>query len=328
MTGKRRKLEGEKFKLSQRQLIAISVALSLTIVLTFIIVSLHSTDIPFSLNAAIIDQLSRDAPNPTFVAKATEILMSKNFKVSYYNENLDVAFFRKLTAGNYGIILLRVHSALRKNDNPTVDLFTTEPYTPGKYSQEIKDELIVIGNYSFDPSQFYYAITYKFIKSLQGRLPKSIVIAMGCWSLKERCEQLANAFIEKGAKAYIGWTDEIKSEHTDNETLKLLNMLLKDDYPLGYAISKTTTYNYTGVLPDGRKIEIKSRLRLFPDSPEVNSLKLSELIAEANKASTYSIINNFKTTDMLFKQKPDKRLLIYIDLVSFAPFNVSRNYCI
>jgi len=303
MTKKKRKPEGGKFKLSQKRLIAISVALSLTIALTFIIISLRSADIPFSLNAAIIDQLSRDIPNPTFVTEATKILQSRNFNVSYYNKSLDVAFFRNLTAGNYGIILLRVHSALR-NDNSTVDLFTTEAYTsPEKYSQEIKDELIVKGNYSFDPGHYYYAITYKFIESLQGRLPKSIVIAMGCWGLKEGCEQLANAFIKKGAKAYIGWTDEIKSEHTDNETLKLLKMLLNYDYPLGYAISKTTTYNYTGVLPDGRKIEIKSRLRLFPDSSEVNRLKLSELIAEANKAYTYSIINNFKTADLPFKQK-------------------------
>jgi hypothetical protein len=276
-----------KKAISTKKLALISIFIALTIIFAALVASYFSSkenDV-FSLKAAIIDQLARNYPNPLFIGNVTKLLGDAGFSVEcYFNETVNVEFFRSLAERRFGIIILRFHSALRQGGSP-VDLFTSEKWDGNKYSQEWIEDLIVPGNYSDDPN-YYCAITYKFIESLSGRFPKSIIFAMGCWSLKQGCEQLAKAFIAKGAKAYIGWTDEILPRDTDNEMLILLENLIKKDYPLGYAVRNTNSYHYIGVLPNGTQVPITSKLRLYPDSEEVSSLKLSELINEAKTMST------------------------------------------
>jgi hypothetical protein len=275
---KKEKLKETRRVFSQKQLIAISIALSLTIAIVFTIFALQSTDIPFSLNAVIIDQLALHEPNPTFVADATSILQSRNFSVAYYNESLDVAFFGKLATGNYGIIILRVHSAMRE-DNSTVDLFTSEEWVSGKYSSE----LVVPGNYSYDPKKFYCAITYHFIEKLDGRFPKSIVIAMGCWSLNKTF--LAEAFIKKGAKAYIGWTDLVLSEDTDNDTITFLNRLLIQNETLEDATNHLEhTYRQ-----EKQNITITTKMVFHP--LESRKLTISDLLADVKSSHGFMVLN-------------------------------------
>lgn len=283
MSGKRKEGLKEKGRvLSQRQLIAVSIVLSLTIAIIFTIFALQSADIPFSMNAVIIDQLARDAPNPTFVAEATSILQSRSFSITYYNETLDVGFFRKLATGNYGIIILRVHSALRK-DNSTVDLFTSEEWTPGEYPPE----LVVPGNYLYNPEKFYCAITHEFIRNLQGVFPKSIIVAMGCWSLKPDPEPLlAEAFIKKGAKAYVGWTSVVLPSHTDNDTITFLKRLLIQNETLEDATSNLRHTYYDPEL----KQDVKTSMTFYPF--EMRNLKISDLLAEVKGSKALIVFND------------------------------------
>jgi len=271
----------EKRRFSNKQLAILSTILVSIIVLgsVFSFLLLQKPN-KFSLNAAIIDQLGKEFPNPQFVDNVTDILTAAGFNVTYHESNeLNVTFFKGLAKYNYGIIILRVHSALR-DDNSTVDLFTTEPFDEYAHVEDQKNKLLVMGilNYSRDQKE-YFAITSKFIESLEGTFPKSIVIAMGCWSLKSGCEQMAKAFINKGAKAYIGWTDVVLPKHTDNETIILLNMLLNNDYPLGFAVSKTRRYTYSS---DGQTVT--TQLHFYPASTDIYNLKISDMIAEV-KAS-------------------------------------------
>jgi hypothetical protein len=280
MAKKKRKIEKEKrLEFSQKKLIAISIALSLTIAIAFIIFALQSTDIQFSMNAVIIDQLALHEPNPTFVAEATRILQSRNFSVSYYNESLDVDFFRKLALSNYGIIILRVHSAMRE-DNSTVDLFTSEEWTQNKYPSE----LVVPGNFSYDPQKFYCAITYHFIEKLDGRFPKSIVIAMGCWSLNKTF--LAEAFVKKGAKVYIGWTNVVLSKHTDNDTITFLERLLIQNKTL---MDATTHLEHAYYDPE-LKQNITTTMTFYP--LEMRDLKISDLLAEAKSSKALIVFSD------------------------------------
>ena len=280
MAKKKREKEKEKrLEFSQKKVIAISIALSLTIAIAFTIFALQSTDIPFSINAVIIDQLALHEPNPTFVAEATRILQSRNFSVSYYNESLDVDFFRKLAISNYGIIILRVHSAMRV-DNSTVDLFTSEEWTQNKYPSE----LVVPGNFSYDPQKFYCAITYHFIEKLDGRFPKSIVIAMGCWSLNKTF--LAEAFVKKGAKVYIGWTNVVLSKHTDNDTITFLERLLIQNKTLMDA----TTYLEHAYYDPELKQNITTTMTFYP--LEMRDLKISDLLAEAKSSKALIVFSD------------------------------------
>jgi len=267
---------------SQKRFLALSVVLVVLIAFGSIVffLFLRSSEVTFSLNAAIIDQLGEEFPNPTFVENATTILKTHGFNVYYQNETIDVNFFKGLAKNNYGIVILRVHSALRE-DNSTVDLFTSEKYDYNKYLSERENGLLTMGEYLYSPGKYYFAIAPLFINNLEGRFPKSVVIAMGCWSLKPECEQMAIAFIDKGVKAYVGWTDIVFPQDTDYETIRLLKMLLNENETLADAISQTKEYTYYGV---------HTRMGFYP--PSAGNLKISELIAETKLSSSLAAFNS------------------------------------
>ena len=274
---------------SKKHLVAILIVLTLIITLCSVVffLFLQPSEVAFSLNAAIIDQLGESDPllsNSTFVESVTNLLEGRNFTVTYYNKTLDVNFFKRLAEYNYGIIVLRVHSALRE-DNSTVDLFTSEKYASGKYQWEKDHGLIVVGEYLYRPEEYYFAITSLFINNLAGRFPKSIIIAMGCWSLKPGCEQMAKAFLDKGAIAYVGWTDIIYPQDTDQETATLLEMFLVKNETLAAAVARTKRHTY----PVYGKT---SRMEFYPPSVSVGNLKISDLIAEAKGSKTLTAFNN------------------------------------
>lgn len=157
----------------------ISITLALVIMLGSIAFVLFTSSEPaFPLQAAIIDQLGEEFPNSTFVESATNILKSRGFNVTYHNETLTVNFFKGLAKYNYGIIIFRAHSALRE-DNSTVDLFTAEKYDNSKYGWERENGLLTKGELLYVPGTYYFAVTPLFIKNLEDRFSKSIVITMG-----------------------------------------------------------------------------------------------------------------------------------------------------
>jgi hypothetical protein len=260
----------------------ISIILAITIIVGAVLYQYiwrnQEAEVRFSLKAAIIDQLSEDESlrNQTFVNEVSAILMKNDFSVDYYNyTKTNVAFFKGLAKANYGIIILRLHSALRM-DGSTVDFFTSEPYTTDKYVREQKDGLLVNGTIIYSRKQ-YFAFTSKFVEELEGCFPKSIVIAMGCQSLNQTAGQpMARAFCRKGAKVYIGWSGWISATHSDEETIKLLWRLLHENKTIGEAVEMATPDFSCG----------PSYMKFYPNSPSIRDLKISDLIKEARASST------------------------------------------
>lgn len=280
MKKRKEKIPQERKLFSNKQLIIISFALVAIIIFGFIISSflLQTQEVKFSLKAAIIDQLGDEFQNSDFseTGVVASILKNAGFNVSYHrSETVNVNFYKGLARYNYGIIILRSHSATRKGES-IVDFFTSEIFNEHRYEDEQNNGLLTIGNYSWEPEKFYFAITPKFIENLEGCFPKSVVIAMGCNSLNETCTEMAEAFIRKGAKAYIGWTGLVEPSHTDNETIKLLKMLLEENETIADAV-----YDIT---PDFHFLP-RSEMRYHPQ--EVSSLKISDLIAEAKSSSNH-----------------------------------------
>ncbi|RLI46787.1 hypothetical protein DRO69_02345 [Candidatus Bathyarchaeota archaeon] len=294
----KKKTRQEKTRFSSKHIILIPIIISLITALSFTIYFLFSqSEAKFSLNAAIIDQLKIEYQNQAFIDNVTSLLEKYGFQVTYY-KTARVDVYRELAKKDYGIIILRVHSALRE-DKSTVDLFTSErysPYDPDKYRWERENDYMVIGELLYRPGQFYYAVTHKFIQNLEGRFSKSIIVAMGCWSLKEGCEQLAKAFVDKGAIAYIGWTNIVLINHTDTETMKLLTMLLDQNYSVSKAVSKTQNYSYIDA-KTGEKIETK--MRFYPAREDIANLKISDLIAETKTTLNSNFLLNYLPYDIL-----------------------------
>jgi hypothetical protein len=174
---------------------------------------------PFQFKAAVVDQLSLTMPNQTFIETATSILKQAGFAVDYYpGANVTVEFFRKLATYGYGLIVLRVHTTEHG------DFFTSQSYNQSSYVMEQLNDEVVKVSYSKSPP-YYFGVSPSFVKScMDGSLAHTIVIAMGCTSLMY--QDMAKAFVEKGASVYTGWSSSVSADRTDDATALLLRLLL------------------------------------------------------------------------------------------------------
>lgn len=191
---------------------------------------------------AIVDLLSLTEPNQTFVQTATNILEKAGFTVDYYRgEEVTVEFYRNLPAHGYGLIILRVHSALGPDMSPPLALFTSEPYSKTKHIYEqLTDQLVSVAFYEGEKPKepSYFGITPEFVKySMNGRFQKAIIIMMGCNGLTYT--GMAEAFIEKEAKVYISWSDSVLASHTDLATIHLLQHFLIEKRTLKESVRET-----------------------------------------------------------------------------------------
>jgi len=253
----------------------------LSLVLTILIISVslflfffQTNAIEFSFKAAIVDQLGGNYPSTLeyaqeFNESATNLLKTASFNVSYHeSKTINVNFYEGLAKYGYGVIILRSHSALRE-DKPIVDFFTNEEFVVGKYASE----LVTAGYYEWEKDKLYCAITPEFIKAIDGVFPKSVVIAMGCDSLNY--STMAQAFIDKGARLYIGWTGHVSVADSDEATIKLLELLFVQNKTIEYAISHCNSYLDTKLPPP----EFKGRLDYFPK--DVGDKEVWELVLDS-----------------------------------------------
>jgi hypothetical protein len=193
--------------------------------------------------AAIVDQLSISQPNETFVENATAILEEAGYNVYYFKgEEVTVDFYRNLPSKGFSVIVFRVHSTGECSaQNVTLDwivFFTSETYTTLKYVQEQADGQLVAVRFASEDSPRYFGITPRFIKQkINGNFSDTAIIMMGCDGLKYY--SMADAFIQRGAKVYMGWTGPVISEHTDATTIHLLNHLLLERVTVAEAIVDT-----------------------------------------------------------------------------------------
>jgi hypothetical protein len=202
-------------------------------------------DAKSSNRAAIIDQLYQREPNPAFIAEATRLLESYGFSVDLWQgAQVTVDLYRKLPSLDYKFILLRVHSgllvSLENGKETTLDttyLFTAENYTATRYTDEqLTDK---VSNAMMEENYpLVFAVNSAFIKSAAGKFNHAVVLAMGCESYEY--DDLPQAFIDKGASAYIGWSNVVTLEHVDSVTLDLLRNLCSNNMTLEQGIFKTT----------------------------------------------------------------------------------------
>jgi hypothetical protein len=267
----------ERHHLLNRKLLAVSIALAIIIITGAVLYRLlwPTQEVKFPLKAAIIDQLGESIRNPNFKENVTQLLLKQNFAVVYNSsEEVTVNFFKKLPKSNCGLYILRVHSAVR-NKTELIDFFTCEPYQENKYS-EYGDRLSV-GWYQWETGKEYFAIGPGFVEVMDGRFPKSIIIAMGCKSLKY--PTMAQAFYNKGAQLYIGWTDDVDAEDSDNLTFHLMELLFKYNKTISEAIKECNNFprKYPG------------KLNYFPEN--MGSKKISQLI-QASYFQGFDVVNN------------------------------------
>jgi len=201
---------------------------------------------PATKTAAIVDQLSLTQPNPEFVSAARTTLAEAGYVTDYFpGEEVTVDLYRSLPERDYDIVILRVHSGIvnevdyatgERTKTEYVSLFTGEPYDDSKYPAEQLNRLGKARYYEGAPPLF--GIGPDFVRySMEGKFDDTVVIMMGCDGL--RAQKTAQAFLDKGASAFVSWSKPVSGPFTDATTERLLERLLIDGLSTAEAVSQT-----------------------------------------------------------------------------------------
>jgi hypothetical protein len=213
--------------------------------------------------AAIIDQLYLFQPNQAFTDKTTELLEGYGFNVDVWQgEDITVDFYRQLPKCGYEIIVFRAHMGIlcHVEESKVVtleitDLFTGEAYTPTKYVTEQLNERIQEAQMPEDcPSVF--SINPEFVtESMKGRFDDTAIIMMGCSG--HHLDDMAAAFVQKGASAYLGWSASVLLDYVDTATLNLIDNLCVKNLTVEQAVART-------MAEVGRDPYYNTRLKYYP----------------------------------------------------------------
>ena len=199
--------------------------------------------------AAIVDQLSSLQENEQFIANVTKELEDYGFEVDVYQgNNITVEFYRQLPTYGYKLIIFRAHSGILGQDGEAIlrtVLFTNEEYTESRYALEQVYEQLVRGG-ACQGCPMMFGITPKFVraegvigqdKDMQGRFDDTVIVMMGCSGIA--LPDLAEAFIDKGASAYLAWDLSVELYYVDNATPYLVNQLCSEELTVREAVGNT-----------------------------------------------------------------------------------------
>ncbi|MBN2334088.1 hypothetical protein JXL21_00915 [Candidatus Bathyarchaeota archaeon] len=179
---------------------------------------------------AYIDPLYRDGSG---FYEETRTLFSRPGYVfdATLGENVTVEFLKRLPKG-YDVIVLRVHSTV--NDG-MVWFFTGEEYAQNKYVLEQLVDEVHPARPSLE-SKHLFAVGADFVKHfMEDRFSDALVLLMGCDGLKST--DLARAFTDNGAEAYVSWDGPVSLEHTDRAFQSFLEAMVNEGMTVEEALA-------------------------------------------------------------------------------------------
>jgi len=218
--------------------------------------------------AAIIDQLSVLNSNRLFLDRVTQRLEDYGFGVDIYQGNdITVDFYRELPQKNYSLIIFRAHSGLLSGEEGVVrmtTLFTNEAYRETTHIMEqLADRVAKARIDTMHPMVF--SIKDSFItKSMKGNFDDTVIIMMGCSCIA--IDDLAQAFIEKGASTYLAWHATVGLGYVDQATPHLLQQLCSEQLTIAEAV-----HNTMDTIGDDPMFGAK--LKFYPDQSGDKTLK-------------------------------------------------------
>jgi hypothetical protein len=196
-----------------------------------------------SLKAALIDALYDTLPNAEFTTSLTETLQEAGLEVDVFQGTEVTVDFLKTMSSGYNLVILRMHSALHDGQ---LYLFTAEPYSVGKYTQEQQFQLVKKA-YVTEESQPVFAVNWGFIKRcMAGKFNGTLVIAMGCDGARDPL--IIDEIMNQGAVGYISWNGPVLIFHSDKATLHLAEDLYLAKLSVIEAIEGTN--NQVGADPE------------------------------------------------------------------------------
>lgn len=191
--------------------------------------------------AAIVDQLYSLQPNQAFIEEVTQELKAYGFEVDLYQgDDVTVDFYRQLSNYKYDLIIFRAHSGLLGSEGGTIKrtcLFTNEPYSQTKHiAEQLSDQLAKARIDENHP--WVFGIGDEFVtQSMEGQFNNTVIIMMGCSCLY--LDDLAQAFIERGASAYLAWNATVELDYVDRAIVSLVKNLCSERLTVKKAVDLT-----------------------------------------------------------------------------------------
>src|SRR6267378_5025547 len=180
------------------------------------------------LSVALVNTLSQ-SQDDSFVKVIGALASDAGYSFDYYPFGQgSVDFFKHLPQKGYSIILLRTDS-----DAVTGAVATSDRYNQYQYPREqLSDSVARIKvNGTFYE---YFGLTPKFIENMCGRFSGTTILAMGCFTMSST--EMAQAFVGKGASAFVGWDKGVLAAYTDTVFTSLLGLLLEGK-PISYSVN-------------------------------------------------------------------------------------------
>jgi len=234
-----------------------------------------TSPVPEGPRAAIVDQLYASYPNEDFTARVTAELTDYGFEVYLYQGDITVDLYRDLPGYGYDLIVFRVHSGLIGTDPQEVAsgvgtyLFTNEPYNQIDHLQEQLNAEVQRAKVA-EGSSSVFAVGPGFITGrTKGSFDDSVIIVNGCSCLYSN--DLAQAFIDKGASVYLAWNATVGLGHVDEATVSLIKNLCSEGLTVKRAVSLT-------MATEGADPETQAILKYYPRSS--GSKTIAELMGE------------------------------------------------
>ena len=224
--------------------------------------------VPVRGGVVIVDSFY--SSSPSFTDETVNFLVSGGMRVDVCkDENVTVEFYRRLPAYGYSLIILRVHTGIYGEGSTAISpgLFTNEAYNTYGYVFEQMTKQICPGTIDTnDPAaKRYFAVTSAFVAgSMESKFNGSLIVLSSCLGMW--MNDLAEAFLQKGARAFISWDEKVNLAHTDEACILLLKALIQQRMTISEAVGKVMTE----VGPDQT---YGSRLTYYPKN--ASSIKLA-----------------------------------------------------
>jgi hypothetical protein len=195
----------------------------------------RSEPIPITGGVAIVDSFYSSTPQ--FTDEALAFFASHDIQVTTFkDENVTVSLYEQLPEYGYRLIILRVHAGILETDptRPTF-MFTNERFNNIDYFTQVLAGQIQSGKTNpDDPTEEpVFTVGPSFITA-NSDFDNSIIVLSSCYGLY--MNKLAEAFIQKGAEAFLSWDERVSLTHTDNACMRLLLALIDEEMTLEDAV--------------------------------------------------------------------------------------------
>jgi hypothetical protein len=185
-------------------------------------VSARSANPTYADRVALIDELGQSSPNPALTAMIQSIANKTGHGFDYYPPaKATLNLMIDLPRMGYSMIILRSHGSGIYKGNASIITVSDAYSRYQRIGDQLQDNVVAV---ELDGSA-YFGLTSGFVSHVMcGQFSNATILAMGCSTGKG---DLGQAFVKRGARAFVGWNGSVTITFTDLVFESLAGLLLE-----------------------------------------------------------------------------------------------------